>query len=175
MPFNRVYIIDDDPNRECWHEAGHAVVAHSFGMSVWAIGLSWVNGLDNDPNPTTWIATNGFDKEQIAVQLGAGMAAEVIKLGNYNAMSFGSDVRQWKKLQCVLPTLDDYVHKAIEILKERDAALVRIHERLLHERVTPSHERFQDDRDQIWKQEHLTHEEFEALCAGHPSPLAAIR
>ena len=163
MPFNRVHIIHDDPERECWHEAGHAVIARHFGMTVLAIGFSWVCGPSRDPNPSSWISTDGFDKEQIAVQVGAGIAAEVIKLGNYNAMSIGSDYEQWKNLNCALPTIDDYVHKAIEILKERDAALMRVYERLMQERVKPSYSRFQDTVDHMWKQVLLTQEDFEAL------------
>lgn len=162
MPYKCVFITETDNERECWHEAGHAVVAHHLGMTVLALGYSWVAGLRGDPNPSSWIPTHGFDDETIAVELGAGIAAEVFKLGNYNALALAHDFRIWKARNCLLPTYDECVDKAIRILHERDAAFVRVHERLLKERTTPSYPKFQDT-DQMWKQQHLTREDFEAL------------
>ena len=34
MPFNGVVLFENEPDRECWHEAGHAVVANHLGMTT---------------------------------------------------------------------------------------------------------------------------------------------
>jgi hypothetical protein len=41
MQFNGVMLFEEEPERECWHEAGHAVMAKHLGMTVIAIGFSW--------------------------------------------------------------------------------------------------------------------------------------
>jgi hypothetical protein len=81
MPFNGVILFEDEPERECWHEAGHAVVAHHLGMTVLAIGFSWVRGEDSAPNPSCWIPNDGFDKDSKATEFFAGVASEIVRLG----------------------------------------------------------------------------------------------
>lgn len=98
MPFNGILLFEDEPDRECWHESGHAVVAHHLGMTVLAIGFSWVNGEGRGPNPSSWIPTDGFDKESVATELFAGVAAEIIKLADYDIGAYRSDVRAWREL-----------------------------------------------------------------------------
>src|ERR1700752_4054057 len=100
MPFNGVVLYTDEPDRECWHEAGHAVVAHHFGMPIIAIGFSWVRGEHADPNPSSWIPTDGFDKEEAATEFFAGVAAEILKLGEYDMMACNVDVAAFKQLGC---------------------------------------------------------------------------
>ena len=92
MPFIGTMLLESEPNRECWHEAGHALVAHHLGMTVLAIGFSWVRGEHHEPNPSSWIPTDGFDKDIVAVELFGGVAAEILKLGDYDVMAHGSDV-----------------------------------------------------------------------------------
>jgi hypothetical protein len=162
MPFVGTMLFDCEPNRECWHEAGHAVVAHHFGMTVLAIGFSWVRGEHREPNPSSWIPTVGFDKDSVAIELFGGVAAEILKLGDYDVMAHNSDASDWRELGCS-SSADHYIQQAIGILKERDAALVRVYSRLMEERVKPSYARFRDTGDHMWKQRHLTQEDFEAL------------
>lgn len=162
MPFVGTMLFESEPTRECWHEAGHGVVANHFGMTVLAIGFSWVRGEHSEPNPSSWIPTDGFDKDTVAIELFGGVAAEILKLGDYDMMAHDSDLRSWRALGCSSPA-DHYVDQAIGILRERDAALVRVHNRLMEERVKPSYPRFQDTEDRMWKQRHLTQEDFEAL------------
>ncbi len=50
----------------------------------------------------------------------------------------------------------------MDVLKQRDAALVRVYEKLMSERTSPTHEPFIDD-DGLKKQRHLSQEQFEAL------------
>jgi hypothetical protein len=162
MPFVGTILCDSEPNRECWHEAGHAVVAHHLGMPVLAIGFSWVRGEHHEPNPSSWIPTDGFDNSSVAIELFGGVAAEILKLGDYDVMAYRSDAHAWRELGCS-SSADYYIQQAIGILQERDAALVRIFSRLMGERVEPSYPRFQDTEDHRWKQRHLTQEDFEAL------------
>ena len=162
MLFVGTMLFESEPNRECWHEAGHAVVAHHLGMTVLAIGFSWVRGEDHEPNPCSWIPTDRFDKNSVAIELLGGVAAEILKLGDYDVMAHGSDVRAWRELGCSSSS-DHYIQQAIGILKERDVALVRVYNKLMKERAHPSYPRFQDTEDRIWKQRHLTQEEFEGL------------
>jgi hypothetical protein len=144
------------------HEAGHAVVANHLGMTVIAIGFSWLRGEHQEPNPSCWIPTDGIDKESVAVHNLAGVAAEIVKLQDYNIMSCNSDVKACRELGCTL-SHEHYIKQAIEILKERDDALVRVYHKLMEERVNPSHEPFIDTVDKMKKQVHLTREEFESL------------
>jgi hypothetical protein len=91
-------LFESEPSRECWHEAGHAVVAHHLGMTVLAIGLSWVGGEHREPNPSSLIPTDGFDKNSVAIELFGGIAAEILKLGNYDVMAHSSDIHAWREL-----------------------------------------------------------------------------
>jgi hypothetical protein len=162
MPFVGTLIFDPEPDRECWHEAGHAVIAHHFGMTVLAIGFSWVSGKDDEPYPSSWILNAGFAKDRVATELLGGVAAEIIKLGNYDVMAYRPDVLPWRTLKCT-SAARHYIQQAIVILKQRDAALVRVYNRLMTERASPSYPRVQDTEDGMWKQQHLSQEDFEAL------------
>jgi hypothetical protein len=159
--FKGVILSEDEPERECWHEAGHAVIANYLGMTVLAIGISWPNGPGAGAYPSTWVPTDGFDKDSIASQLLSGSAAEILKLGDFDVMACNSDVQGFKALGC-LPSYDHYITQAMEILKARNDALVRVYERLMKERTNPSYGPF-IDTDGIKKQKHLTREEFESL------------
>jgi hypothetical protein len=161
MSFTGIMLFDDEPDRECWHEAGHAVVAHHLGMTILAIGFSWVNGEGGAPNPSSWIPTDGFDKASVATELFAGVATEIVKLGNYDIGAYRSDVLAWRELGCG-SSAEPYINQAIKILNERDDCLVRVYNRLMEERTDPSHEPFVDS-DNIKKQVHLTREELESL------------
>jgi hypothetical protein len=155
-------LFDDEPERECWHEAGHAIVGHHLGMKIMATGFSWVSGEDSEPNPSTWIETfDGFEKDILATQYSAGMAAETIKLGEHDFLACKSDRRGFETLGCASP-FEHYATKAIEILTEKDAALVRIYERLMLERTSPSNEPFVDT-DGTKRQVHLDREDFKLL------------
>jgi hypothetical protein len=48
------FVFGIEPNRECWHEAGHGVTAQRVGITVAAIGYTWLRGENADPNPSTW-------------------------------------------------------------------------------------------------------------------------
>jgi|SRR5437879_2374245 len=132
-------------------------------MTVLAIGFSWVNGEKSAPYPSSWIPTDGFDKDSVAVELFAGTAGEIFKLRDYDIGAHRSDLKDWQTLGCGSPP-DDYIHQAIEILRKRDDGLARVHKRLMQERINPSNEPFVDS-DSIKKQVHLTPEEFESLVA----------
>lgn len=161
MPFNGVVLFENEPDRECWHEAGHSVVANHLGMTVIAIGYSWVRGEHEEPNPSSWIPTDGFDKEAVGTEMFAGVAAEILKLGAYDMMACNVDVHAFKQLGCT-QSHEYYINKAMDVLRERDAALVRVYEKLVSERTNPTHEPFIDD-DGMKKQRHLSQEQFEAL------------
>lgn len=155
-------LFEDEPDRECWHEAGHAVVAHHFGMTVIAIGFSWVNGENSEPYPSSWIQTDGFDKESVAIEFLAGSAAEILKLGDYDVGAHRSDIIAWRQLGCS-STIEHYIKEAIEVLKQRDDSLVRVQNGLMQERTNASRAPFVDSGDKMKKQVHLTREEFESL------------
>ena len=104
---------------------------------------------------------DGFDKEVVAIELFAGMAAEVVKIGDYDIGAYRLDDHAWQALGCG-SSPDHYVNQAIEILKARDGSLVRVYDRLMEERTNPSHAAFVDT-DEIKRQVHLTEEEFESL------------
>src|SRR5215469_6883008 len=86
--------------RECWHEAGHAVVGHRLGMTIIAIGFSWPYGEDHEPNRSSWIPTDRLDKEAMATELFAGIATAGKKLGR----AFSDDY---------------YINQAHQILEQR--------------------------------------------------------
>jgi hypothetical protein len=149
-------------DRECWQEAGHAVVGHYLGMTIVAIGFEWVRGNDAEPNPATWLATlDGFEQDIVATQLFAGRAAEIIKVGDYDFGALGSDYRGWETLGCQSSDVH-YTQRAIEILIERDVALVRVYDKLMAERTNASREPVIDS-DGVKSQVHLTQDEFESL------------
>jgi len=162
LPFTGVMLFDDEPERECWHEAGHAIVGHHLGMTILAIGFSWVYGEDAAPNPSTWIPTDGFDKDIVGIELLAGVAAEIIKLGDYDIMACNADVQACRQVGCA-SSHEHYINQAIKILVEKNAPLVRVHKRLMEERVNPSYPPFVDTADHMKKQRHLTQEDFESL------------
>ena len=163
MPFTGIMLFEEEPERECWHEAGHAIVGHHLGLTVLAIGYSWVSGENADPNPSTWMATyDGFDNHALATHALGGMAAEITKLGDYDMGASNSDGQHFQELGCSF-SRDHYTNEAVRILAERDAALVRVYDRLMKERMNPSYPPFEDTIDHMKKQVHLTREEFEAL------------
>jgi hypothetical protein len=110
-----ITLFDDEPDRECWHEAGHAIVGHHLG-----------------------------------------------KLGEYDFNACGSDLQHLQELGCSRSG-EHYINQAIEILVQRDAALVRVQKRLMEERVHPTYPSFVDTGDHMKKQRHLTQEDFEKL------------
>jgi hypothetical protein len=161
MQFNGVMLFEEEPERECWHEAGHAVMAKHLGMTVMAIGFSWPNGPNGEAYPSTWIPTDGFDKDSVAKQLMSGSAGEILGIGDFDIMARNSDLQAFKSLGCPF-SHDHYINWAVEILKTKHGALAGVYERLMKERTNPSHEPF-IDADGIKKQKHLTQEEFESL------------
>ena len=79
-PIVATFLSAAEPDRECWHEAGHGVTGYHLGIPVVAIGFTWNKGEDADPNPSTWSDTATADIERIAVHLFGGMAAEILNL-----------------------------------------------------------------------------------------------
>jgi len=154
-------LFDSEPDRECWHESGHAVVGHHFGMQILAVGFSRPNGPDCEPYPSTWVPTDGFDADKVATQLLAGSAAEIVKLGDFDIMACNSDVRAFTKLQCA-SSRDHYINQAMEIIRAKNDVLVRVYERLMGARTNPPLQPF-IDKDGIKKQVHLTPDELESL------------
>ena len=131
-------------------------------MAIRAIGFEWVRGNDAEPNPATWFATlDGFEKDTVATQLFAGKAAEIVKIGDYDLNAYSSDKRRWRTLGCH-SSVGHYTQRAIEILKEENAAVVRVYNKLMEERTNPSREPFVDT-DGVKRQVHLMQGEFESL------------
>jgi hypothetical protein len=163
MSFIGKMLFEDEPERECWHEAGHAIVGHHLGMKIMAIGFSWISGEEHAPNPSTWIETfDGFENDLVATQCAGGVAAEITKLRDYDFMACKSDEQLFQQLGCAFP-LEHYVNEAIKILGEREAALVRVYDRLMQERNRPSYSPFVDSVDHMKKQVHLKCDDFESL------------
>ena len=160
-PLVGTFLSEPEPERECWHEAGHGVTGYHLGIPVAAIGFTWNKGENAEPNPSTWSETATADKESVAVHLFGGMAAEILKLNDYDYNARKLDIQQFSRLGCTLLG-DHYLQQAMTILKERDAALVRVYNALMERRVTPPTPRFKDT-DDVWRQVHLRREEFEAL------------
>jgi hypothetical protein len=150
-----------EPDRECWHEAGHGVTGYHLGIPVMAIGFTWHEGENAEPNPSNWCDLATADRESVAVYLFGGTAAEILKLNDYDYNARKLDLQQFGGLGCTLPG-NHYREQAMNILKERDAALERVYNALMERRVTPPTPRFKDT-DGVWRQVHLTREEFEAL------------
>jgi hypothetical protein len=160
-PLVGTFLFAPEPSRECWHEAGHGVTGYHLGIRIGAIGFTWNKGENAEPNPSTWSETGTADKERAAVHLFGGMAAEILKLNDIDYNARIPDIQQFNGLGCRL-TGEHYLQQAISILKERDAALVRVHKVLVNRRDNPPTPRFKD-ADNLWKQVHLGREEFEAL------------
>jgi hypothetical protein len=136
-----ITLFEDEPERECWHEAGHAIVGHHLGMKIIAIGFSWVRGEEHEPNPSTWVETyDGFERDKVATQCFGGVAAEIAKLKTYDWDACKSDGEHFKKLGCTSP-FEHYVNEAAKIIVERDTALLRVYDRLMQERSSPSYPR----------------------------------
>ncbi len=160
-PLVGTFLFAPEPDRECWHEAGHGVTGYHLGILVAAIGFTWNNGENAEPNPSTWSETATADKQSVAVHLFGGMAGEILKLKDFDYNARIPDIQEFNRLGCALPG-EHYLQQAMNILKERDAALVRVYNALMERRVTPPTPRFKD-ADNLWKQVHLRREEFEAL------------
>jgi hypothetical protein len=155
------FLFATEPDRECWHEAGHGVTAYHLGIPVGAIGFTWNKGENAEPNPSTWSETATADKESVAVHLFGGMAAEILKLKDFDYNARIPDIQEFNRLGCTLSG-EHYLQQATNIPKERDAALVRVYNALMKRRVDPPTPRFKDT-DSLWKQVHLRREEFEGL------------
>jgi hypothetical protein len=149
-----------EPDRECWHESGHGVTGYRLGTEIHAIGFEWLRGEDAEPNPTTWTIPCA-DGEYEAIHLFGGMAAELLKLKTFDHFARLPDVQRFNRLGCKCPS-DHYLDQAMNLLKQNDAALVRVYEALMQRRVNPPRQRFKDS-DGVWRQVHLTKEEFAAL------------
>jgi hypothetical protein len=160
-PLVGTFLFAPEPDRECWHEAGHGVTAYCLGIRVAAIGFTWGRGENAEPNPSTWSDTATADKDCVAVHLFGGMAAEILKLNDYDYNARSLDAQAFKRLGCKLPG-DHYLQQAMNILKEHDAALERVYNALMKRRVTPPTPRYKDT-DDLWKQVHLRQDELEAL------------
>jgi hypothetical protein len=80
--------------------------------------------------------------------------------GDFDVPACNSDVQAFRTMGCPF-SRDHYINEAIEILKTKDDALVRVYEQVMKERTNPPRERFVDT-DGIKKQKHLTQEEFES-------------
>jgi hypothetical protein len=161
LPIVGTLLFAPEPERECWHEAGHCVTAYHLGIRVAAIGFTWNNGEDAEPNPCAWVETATVDQERAAIYLFGGMAAEILKLNDYDYYARASDMQAFKQLGCPLPD-ERYLQQAIDILIERDSALIRVCDELIKRRVNPQSRRFKDT-DDVWRQVHLKEDEFEAL------------
>jgi len=146
--------MEPEPERECWHEAGHAVVAHHFAIRVNGIGFTWVKGADKEPYPSAFVHLTGSDKEAEATVLMAGTAAEILKSGDFDHNGRRSDVEKLNELHVSHPP-DYYIGRAIEILKQRDAALRRVYEELMTAMTSKPEPQFRDKEDHLWKQVRL--------------------
>ena len=161
LPLVGTILFDAEPERECWHEAGHGVTGFHLGIPVIAIGFTWNKGENAEPNPSTWSDMATAHKENVAVYLFGGMAAEILKLKDYDQQARGSDVQKFNKLGCK-HLYEHYLQQAMDILEGRDAALVRVFHVLMERRLNPPSPRSKET-DNFWKQEHIGKEEFEAL------------
>jgi hypothetical protein len=157
-------LMEPEPDRECWHEAGHAVVAHHFELTVNGIGFTWKRGPENEPYPSAFVHSTGTDKEAEATMLMAGSAAEILKCGDYDHNGRRYDVEKLNELRCGHPP-DYYIGLAIEILKQHDAALRRVYEELMTAMAGNPTPTFPDKLDGLWKQVRLTRDAFVTLMA----------
>lgn len=160
-PIVGTFLFELEPDRECWHEAGHGVTAYHLGIRVVAIGFTWNKGENAEPNPCTWVETAKANKDSVAVHLFGGVAAEILKLNDYDYNARIPDMQAFNRLGCTLPG-EHCLQKAMNILTERNAALVRVYDELMKRRVTPPTPRFKDT-DDVWRQVHLREDEFESL------------
>lgn len=118
MPYTGTLLMEPEPDRECWHEAGHAVVAHYLGIRVNGIGFTWKRGPENEPYPSAFVHLTGSDKEAQATVLMAGSAAEILKCGDFDHNGRRNDVEKLNELHCGHPP-DYHIGQAIELLKQR--------------------------------------------------------
>jgi len=164
MSYVGTLLMEPEPDRECWHEAGHAVVAHHFQLTVNGIGFTWKRGPQNEPYPSAFVHTTGSDKEAEATMLMAGSAAEILKCGDYDHNGRRNDVEKLNELHCGHPP-DYYIGLAIEILKQHDAALKRVFDELRTAMAGNPTPTFRDKLDGLSKQVRLTREAFVILMA----------
>jgi hypothetical protein len=162
MPYIGTLLMEREPERECWHEAGHAVVAHHSRIQVNGIGFSWDRGPNSQPNPSAFLHLTGADKEAEATVLMAGSAAEILKCGDFDHPGRSDDIKKFDALHCGHPP-DYHVGLAIEILKQHDAALRRVYDQLLTAMAGSPTPTFRDKLDGLMKQVRLTREAFVAL------------
>ena len=164
MSYTGTLLMEPEPERECWHEAGHAVVAHHFGIRVNGIGFTWVKGRDNEPYPSAFVHLTGSDKEAEATVLMAGSAVEILKCGDFDHNGRKKDVEKLNELHRGQPP-NHYIGQAIEILKQRDTALRRVYEELMKAMAGKPEPQYRDKQDHLWKQIRLNREAFQTLMA----------
>jgi hypothetical protein len=114
--------MEPEPERESWHEAGHAVVAHHSGIRVSGIGLLGPKTPRKNRIPSAFVHLTGSHEEAEAKMLMAGSAAEILKCGDFDRNGQRNDVEKFDALRCGHPT-DYHIGQAIAILKQRDVAL----------------------------------------------------
>jgi hypothetical protein len=165
VPYLGTLLMEPEPERECWHEAGHAVVAHHLGMRVNGIGFTWVKGPEKEPYPSAFVPVTGSDKEAEATVLMAGSAAEILKCGDYDHNGRKYDIEKLNELHCGHPP-DHHIGQAIEILRQRDSELRRVYEELMTAMAGNPKPTFRDKQDGLWKQVRLNRDAFETLMAG---------
>ena len=90
------------------------------------------------------------------------MAAEVLKLKDFDYHARIRDVQQFNQRGCKLPG-EHYLEQAMNVLKERDAVLVRVYNKLMERRVNPLTPRFKDT-DGLWKQVTSQKRSSKPLC-----------
>jgi hypothetical protein len=156
--------MEPEPDRECWHEAGHAVVAHHFELTVNGIGFTWKKGPEKEPYPSAFVHSTGSDKEAEATMLMAGSAAEILQCGDYDHDGRSYDIEELNKLHCGHPP-DYHIGLAIRILKQRDTALKRVYEELMTAMAGNPTPTLRDKLDGLWKQVRLTRDAFVTLMA----------
>lgn len=164
VPYIGTLLMEPEPDRECWHEAGHAVVARHFGITVNGIGFTWAKGPENEPYPSAFLHLTSSDKEAEATTLMAGSAAEILKCGDFDHNGRRNDVEKLNELHCGHPP-DYHIGLAIEILRQRDTALRRVYEELMAAMAGNPKPTFRDKQDGLWKQVRLNREAFDASIA----------
>jgi len=156
--------MEPEPERECWHEAGHAVVAHHSGIRVNGIGFTWAKGPEKEPYPSAFVHLTGSDEEAEATMLMAGSAAEILKCGDFDRNGRRNDVKKFDALRCGHPP-DHHIGQAIAILKQRDVALRRVYEELMTAMEGSPKPTFRNKQDGLWNQVRLNRDAFETLMA----------
>ena len=95
-----------------WHEAGHAVAAHVFGLKIISLGLN--------PLPHCLVNQFGADKEQLGILLCAGAAA------SYAAFGFEWGQDNDYKIASQLGDLQVFRSKAHAFVKEHYDAIQHV-------------------------------------------------